>query len=286
MQDLHIHMVLDGVNWKEAIAAHTPRPDDRLIHARLAAYRAQGVVLLRDGGDRWGVCLRARALAPEYGIEYRCPAFPIFRRGHYGAFIGRGFSDWDEYTALLDEAQAQGADFIKLMIGGLIDFRTYGRLTEAGPAAEDIRKMIVLARARGFAVMAHANGDTSVCAALEAGADSIEHGAYLSRDTLRRLGETETVWVPTLATIADLIGCGRYPDEVLHRLLAQQQENIAFAAAHGAAIGCGSDAGAYRVFHGQGAQEETALLSAALGESAPRLLDYAQGQVARKFRRF
>lgn len=284
MEDLHIHMVLDGVNWKAAIAAHAARPDDGLIRARLEDYRARGVTFLRDGGDRWGVCLRARALAKNYGIDYRCPAFPIYQKGHYGAFIGRGFADWTEYARLLDEAQAQGADFIKLMISGLIDFHVYGQLTEAGPAPEDIRKMITLARERGFAVMAHANGDTAVCAALDAGAESIEHGAYLSRDTLRRLAASETVWVPTLSTIADLIGCGRYPDEVLHRLLAGQQEAVVFAAAQGAAIGCGSDAGAYRVFHGKGTQDEHALLAEALGERAPQLLAYAQGQIERKFR--
>ncbi len=284
MEDLHIHMVLDGVNWKAAIAAHAARPDECLIRAHLEDYRARGVTFLRDGGDRWGVCLRAKALAPEYGIDYRCPGFPIFQRGHYGAFIGCGFSDWAEYSRLLDEAQAQSADFIKLMIGGLIDFSIYGRLTEAGPSFEDIRKMILLARERGFAVMAHANGDAAVCAALDAGADSVEHGAYLSKDTLRRLAASETVWVPTLATISDLIGCGRYPDEVLHRLLGEQQEAVSFAASQGAVIGCGSDAGAYRVFHGRGAQDEHTLLTEALGADAPRLLAYAQGMVERKFR--
>ncbi len=90
--------------------------------------------------------------------------------------------------------------------------------------------------------------------------------------------------MPTLSTIGDLIGCGRYPDEVLHRLLAGQQEAVVFAAAQGAAIGCGSDAGAYRVFHGKGTQDEHALLAEALGERAPQLLAYAQGQIERKFR--
>lgn len=286
MEDLHIHMILDGVNWRAAIAAQTQAPDDALLRRRLADYRARGITFLRDGGDAWGVSLRARALAPEYGIDYRSPAFPIYRQGHYGAFIGRGFRDWEEYRALLDEVEAKRGDFVKLMVGGLIDFHVYGRLTEPGPAPEDIRKMVRLAHERGFAVMAHANGDAAVCAALEAGVESIEHGAYLSRDTLRRLASTQTVWVPTLATIADLIGSGRYPDEVLRRLLAEQQEKVACVAADGGIIGCGSDAGAYRVYHGQAAQEERACLAAALGEETQPLLRCAQGQIERKFRRY
>lgn len=285
MEDLHIHMILDGVDWKHAIGAQKAAPDDALLRARLADYHARGVRFLRDGGDAWGVSLRARALSREYGIDYRSPAFPIYRRGHYGAFIGRGFSDWDEYDALLDEAEEKQADFIKLMISGLIDFNEFGCLTEAGPAPEDIRKMILLAHERGFAVMAHANGDAAVCAALQAGVESVEHGAYLSRDTLRRLSETETVWVPTLATIGNLIGCGRHPDAVLRRLLAQQQENAARVVSDGGTVGCGSDAGAFHVLHGQGAADERALLKAALGTQTERMLAYAQTQIERKFRR-
>lgn len=157
--DLHIHMILDGVYYRAAIDAQKEHPLDGLVRARLSDYQARGVCLLRDGGDAWGVSLRARELAGEYGIDYRSPAFPIYRRGHYGAFIGRGFDTEDEYRALLDEAGEKRADFIKLMISGLIDFDHFGVLTEPGPEPQDIRRMIELAHAAGFAVMAHANGD-------------------------------------------------------------------------------------------------------------------------------
>lgn len=96
--------------------------------------------------------------------------------------------------------------------------------------------MIELAHAAGFAVMAHANGDRAVMAALQAGVDSIEHGAYLSESVLLRMAQQRTLWVPTLSTIGNLIGSGRYPDAVLRRLLAQQQEAVRFVAAHGGRI--------------------------------------------------
>ena len=108
MEDLHIHMVLDGVDWKAAIAAHAARPDDGLIRARLEDYRARGVTFLRDGGDRWGVCALAARLAPEYGIRYRMPTFPIYKSGHYGSFIGRGYETLDEFRALVREVKERG----------------------------------------------------------------------------------------------------------------------------------------------------------------------------------
>ena len=281
--DLHIHMILDGVYYRAAIDAQKEHPLDGLVRARLSDYQARGVCLLRDGGDAWGVSLRARELAGEYGIDYRSPAFPIYRRGHYGAFIGRGFDKYDEYRALLDEAGEKRADFIKLMISGLIDFDHFGVLTEPGPEPQDIRRMIELAHAAGFAVMAHANGDRAVTAALQARVDSIEHGAYLSESVLLRMAQQRTLWVPTLSTIGNLIGSGRYPDAVLKRLLAQQQEAVRFVAAHGGRIGLGSDAGAWHVMHGQAISDELGYLTAALGPHTEPLLLEAEAYASVTF---
>ena len=61
--DLHIHMILDGVYYRAAIDAQKEHPLDGLVRARLSDYQARGVCLLRDGGDAWGVSLRARELA-------------------------------------------------------------------------------------------------------------------------------------------------------------------------------------------------------------------------------
>ena len=75
MVDCHIHMVLDGVNWKDAIARHKAAPQEALIRKTLGHYQALGFSYLRDGGDRWGVCDLAAKLAPEYGIRYRSSRF-------------------------------------------------------------------------------------------------------------------------------------------------------------------------------------------------------------------
>lgn len=97
---------------------------------------------LRDGGDRWGVGLRARALAAEYGITYRTPVFPIYKRGHYGGFIGRGFDSWETYRALIRAVRDAGGDFIKIMISGLMDLNRFGVLTEEPLDGQEIRIMI------------------------------------------------------------------------------------------------------------------------------------------------
>ena len=40
LADCHIHMVLDGVWYKDAIAAHREGPREDLIRARLETYKA------------------------------------------------------------------------------------------------------------------------------------------------------------------------------------------------------------------------------------------------------
>ena len=281
--DLHIHMLLSGADWKAAISGHQPKPDDSLIRSRLFAYKNAGISYLRDGGDRFGVCLRAKELAPEYGITYRTPAFPIYKKGHYGGFIGRRWSDFTEYRTLLAEAQAAGADFIKLMVSGLMDFSSYGVLTEEPLTAAEMRDLIAAAHDLGYAVMAHCNGAEAVKNAVTAGVDSIEHGAYLDDEACHILAESDTVWVPTLSTIGNLIGSGRFPDQVAERILRSAQENVRKVANLGGLVGLGCDAGAFRVAHVQGTLTEEKWLREALGDRTGGTLSTAEGQIRAKF---
>lgn len=283
LSDCHIHMVLDGVYWKDAIARHRAGVREDWVRRTLSAYRQRGITYLRDGGDRWGVCSLAARLAPEYGIRYRIPGAPIHKNGHYGGFIGRCFDTMADFRALVEDAKRSGADFIKIMISGLMDFDRLGVLTDVPLTPEEIREMIAIAHGEGFSVMAHANGDATVAAAIAAGVDSIEHGAYLGQETLHRLAESRTVWVPTLVTFGNLIGCGRFPDAVLKPLLEGAMENVRTAASLGALIAPGSDAGAFRVLHGQGTLDEYALLKAAIVEDCDEVLSRGVREIQARF---
>lgn len=281
--DCHIHMILDGVYYRAAIDHHKEQPDDALIRARLSDYAARGITYLRDGGDAWGVGLRASQLAPEYGITYRTPVFNICRQGHYGCFLGRGFTDLAEYRALVQEVKDRGGHFIKIMVSGLMDFDRFGVVTDTACSYELCRDMVSVAHDHGFAVMAHANGREAVSNALRAGVDSIEHGAYLDKHTLHQMSESDAVWVPTIATITALIGLGRFPDEVLMPLAQLHRENVSLAAELGAKIALGTDAGAYAVCHGEAVAQEYAQLRLCLGEQTDAVLQQGEAEIRRKF---
>ena len=282
--DCHIHMILDGVYYRAAIDAQKERVDEALVRARLEAYRDAGVRFLRDGGDAWGVGSFAARIAGEYGIDYRTPAFPIHRKGRYGGFIGKGYETLKEYAILVGLARKQGADFIKIMISGLMDFDCYGRITSEPLDPAEIRELIRIAHEEGFAVMAHANGADTVKAAVEAGVDSIEHGAYLDSEAVRMLAQSEAVWVPTLVTIGNLLGEGRYPDAVLEPLLRLQMDNVAECARLGGRIALGSDAGAYKVLHTQGTLDEYGYLRRAIGDKTDQVLKCGENMMQNRFK--
>ncbi len=254
-QDCHIHMLLDGADWKAAIARHRAAPNDAYIRRMLEAYRDAGYSYLRDGGDRWGVGLRAKRLSEAYGICYRTPLAPLCRRGHYGAFIGECYDSLSQYAEIVKKRRENGADFIKIMISGLMDFDRFGVLSESGLPPDQIRALVHIAHEEGFSVMAHANGARTVEAAACAGVDSIEHGAYSDTQALQAMRDSGTVWVPTLSAIGNLLGTGRYDDAAVAKILQSSMDALRDFAAMGGLVACGSDAGAWSVPHGAETEE-------------------------------
>lgn len=271
--ECHAHVIMDGKNYKAAVALHKERPNEAVIREHLSAWQQAGITFVRDGGDAYGVSERARELAGEYGIDYRSPIFAIHRRGHYGGIVGLPFDDKAGYRELVKRAKERGADFIKIMISGIMEFDTFGKLTEKGIDGSDISYMIGTAHDAGLRVMAHGNGDAAVRAALDAGVDTLEHGNYMEKDTLCQLAESHTIWVPTFAPTGNLIGCGRFPDEQVKAILERQSRAVRFAFEKGARIGLGSDSGAYLVPHGQGLMDEYAFMKEAVGREHVEELD-------------
>ena len=254
--DCHIHMILDGVDWKQAIRRHQTAADEFFVRGVLASYKKQGYTYLRDGGDRWGAGVLARKLSPEYGITYRTPLAPLSMAGHYGGFIGLQYQTEKNYVNLIRQHRQAGADFIKIMISGLMDFDRYGVLTEEGLPPQQIQSLIHIAQEEGFSVMAHANGARTVEAAAAAGVDAVEHGAYLDADALAAMAENGTVWVPTLSTVGNLRGKGRFDETAVGKILESALENVKAFASMGGLIAPGTDAGAWAVPHGSETEAE------------------------------
>ena len=276
-----MHMILDGYEWRGAIARHNPVPDENWIREILKTYQNLRFTYLRDGGDRWGAGAKARELAPEYGITYRTPLAPLCKAGHYGTFIGEKYENFKEYAALVRKHRANGADFIKIMISGLMDFDHCGVLTEPGFPEQEIKELIHIAHEEGFSVMAHCNGARTAEAAAKYGIDSIDHGAYLDTDALIAMKEAGCIWCPTLSTIGNLRGKGRFNEEAVQAILKIAMDNVSAFAAMGGIIAPGTDAGAWAVPHGS--LTEFQLLEEAIGNGADATLARGVQEVMARF---
>lgn len=283
--ECHAHIIMDGVNYRHAIDLHRNGPDDNVIREHLKIYQDRGITFVRDGGDALGVSARAKELAPEYGIDYRTPVFAIHKEGHYGSIVGKNFSTMPEFHKRVLEAKEQSADFIKIMTTGLLDFNAHGAITGTPLDATEVKEMVHIAHEEGMAVMSHTNGTYGVQAAVEAGVDSLEHGNYMNEESLAMLSESHTVWVPTLVTVRNLLGDGRYADETLRPIIETAEENVRKAFRLGVKVAPGSDAGAYRVLHGQGIQDEMQAFVQILGneEEAYQWLIEGEMEIRKKF---
>ncbi len=67
-----------------------------------------------------------------------------------------------------------------------------------------LRAVVEEATALGIPVLCHAHGDEGARAAVLAGVASIEHGTFLTRETLELMAERGTALVPTYTTLIDL----------------------------------------------------------------------------------
>ena len=112
----------------------------------------------------------------------------------------------------------------------------------------ELQALVAEAQRHGLPVAAHAHGDAGGLAAVRAGVRSIEHGTYLSEQTLQLMAERGTFLVPTIAVVADLtVPGGDYDSPVLtirgRHMLPRIRETAAAAHRLGVRIAAATDTG-------------------------------------------
>jgi len=180
--------------------------------------RALGVDHFADIGirelNRGGVSDVPDVLAAGYHVRPR-PADPIFLDLPKLADLMAGVTGPEQVRRMVRALIERGVDGIKIMAterAGLPDTDPRKRVY----SEEELTAAVDEARRAGRPVAAHAHGDEGAAAAVRAGVRTIEHGTYLSDQTLALMKERGTCFVPTIATVIDLIDPGgNYDDAVL-----------------------------------------------------------------------
>jgi len=112
----------------------------------------------------------------------------------------------------------------------------------------ELRALVTEAGNVGIPVAAHAHGEVGGRAAVLAGVMSIEHGTYLSDQTLALMAERGTYLVPTIAVVADLtMPGGDYDNAVLNvrgrHMLPRVRQMARHAHERGVIIAAATDTG-------------------------------------------
>jgi len=278
LMDMHVH-----ITGEQSPTSYTEgffmNPADQALRSTIYAKRTllAGFTTVRDCGapDKLNLALRD-AIAKGWVVGPRIYAAAAV--GTTGSHVGddtNGLNTMlqerlapintsvangpDEMRRVVRQGYKDGADLIKVSsTGGVLS------LAKSGQAPlftdEELAAVVQTAKDYGLKVTAHAHGDEGMKRAIKAGVVSIEHGTFMSDDTIRLMKERGVYYVPTISAGKFILEKAKVPGYlpaiVVPKAIATGAAMIAtFQRAHqaGVKIAFGTDQGVAP--HGDNAKE-------------------------------
>lgn len=312
--EAHAHLFLEGGELVlDKRSAYLQQTSEQLLAAakeRLPKLVKLGIAGVRDAGDKDGVGLALSRLyagrtvagvadpgptsaRPATGLAplmpyMESPGAAIHHKGRYGSFMADAVENYASPRACVEARVAAGADRIKLIPTGIINFKKAAVTAEPQMTTAEVAEFVAAAKAFNRQTFAHASGDVGIDRAIDGGVDSIEHGFFVRDDQLAKMRDLQTAWVPTFAPVQEQVDHAdvmRWDAEIaanLRGILERHAASLVKAHQMGVMIVAGSDAGSVGVAHGTGFLYELelmeragmpsiAVINAATGVSAGRL---------------
>jgi len=153
----------------------------------------------------------------------------------------------------------EGSDVIKITAtGGVLSVAKSGSNPQF--TIEEIKAITETAKDYGMLTAAHAHGDLGMQRAIKGGIKTIEHGSYMSEETMELMKQYNVYMIPTISAGKKVVEKakipGYFPEVVAKKAIevgAQIQETFGKAYKKGVPIGFGTDAGVFP--HGENAIE-------------------------------
>ncbi len=163
-----------------------------------------------------------------------------------------------------------GADWIKITAtGGVLSDTATG--TDQQMTDDELKEIMDTAHGLGVKVAAHAHGTDGINAALRAGVDSIDHGSFLDKESIRLFKQTGAYLVPTLSPSykipAQMEGNPFFTEAIKAKALAAaaaSKANFGSAYEAGVKIAFGTDTGVTK--HGENADEFGMMIESGMTE--------------------
>ncbi len=260
--DCHVHLSIGGgPDWltemQESYALTCWKSSLRAGDTLRAGVTTVRVLGGRDGID---IALRdAQATGLVKAPRIVAANLVVCMTGGHGSWLGREADGPADVRKAVREQLKAGADCIKLIATG-------GVMTPGvDPGAqqlthEELKAGVDEAHKASRPIAAHAHGDEGIKAAVLAGIDSIEHGSFMSDETIQLMCEKGTFYSVTLCSARGFVEspAGAVADwamakaRVVDRALA---DTFRRAAQAGVKLVLGTDAGTPFNAHGDNARE-------------------------------
>jgi imidazolonepropionase-like amidohydrolase len=174
----------------------------------------------------------------------------------------------DDAKKAVRQRYKNGADVIKITAtGGVLSVAKSGNNPQF--TLEEIQAITSTAKNYGFSVAAHAHGDEGMKLAILGGVNTIEHGSFMSEETMELMVENNCYLIPTISAGKQVAEKakepGFFPEVVARKALEIgpiHQSTMAKAYKKGVPMGFGTDAGVFP--HGKNAIEFGYLLEAGI----------------------
>ena len=257
--------------------------------ADLGRLLAAGITTVRDCGSFTALALKQavaegsvpgpRIVACGRFIERTggaddAPYMPVAWAQESGPWGPRLADGPDEIRKAVREQLRAGADWIKTCTTGAVTTQENSRPDLLEWSDEEMTTLVDEAHRLGARVAVHAHANAGIKLAIDANADTIEHGTYLDEEMARRMAEQGMYLVPTHFVLHQLVERGAEfstPAWVLakaHEVMTARQSSFEAALRHGVPIAMGTDIGGQDLLpHGRNAEELALLVAGGMSTS-------------------
>lgn len=283
--DMHVHLESE-TNPLSYLQRYTLNPADIAFNAQHFAKTTlySGFTTVRDlGGSGVNVALRnainagkidgpriftaEKSLASTGGHADPTNGAKRDLMGDPGPALGV-INGIDDAKKAVRQRYKNGADWIKITAtGGVLSMAKSGMNPQF--SLEEIKAICETAKDYGFFVAAHAHGDEGMQRAILGGVKTIEHGTFMSDETMELMKKHDVYLIPTIiagkSVTEKAVIPNYYPDMIVAKALdigPRMQAMFGRAYKKGVGIGFGTDAGVFT--HGDNAKEFVYMVEAGM----------------------
>jgi imidazolonepropionase-like amidohydrolase len=243
-QDHHMHFLSDG-------RAISSEEGFNLIRKLISI----GITTVKDMGHKSGLGLKIKRkliMEEQEGFRIFSAGWALSKKGGYGGFLGKEINGKKEIQKAVREISGSEADFIKIINSGIVLFGENKPVSDGGFSREEWKVIHEEGGLQGFPIICHANTDQAIRLAVDFGASTIEHGFFISRETLYQMVEKGVSWTPTAAALLSLKTFLPAEEHIrLDRILDHHLEAIEQAVSLGVRLQVGTDSGSKGILPGE-----------------------------------